>query len=200
MKKTYLFICASVFSLLALNTNAVNIAVAISDNAFTPSSFNATIGDVVTWTWGGTAMHNVTGTIGAMPGTAASISSGDKTGSGTYSYTIAVSGTYHYGCSHHLPGMVASFTVSAVGILEPATDLLTNFYPNPFTDKITVKYNKIKSIDVLNVIGEKVKSIELTATEGKMEIDFENLPGGVYFFLTYAEGTVVETKKIVKAK
>ncbi len=98
--------------------------------------------------------------------------------------------------------MVGGFTVSAAtGILDPATDLIVNAYPNPFSDKITLKYGKqIESVKIFNVIGEQIKSIDLVPTEDKKEIDFEGIPSGIYFIRTYNEGNIVETKKIVKAK
>ena len=79
--------------------------------------------------------------------------------------------------------------------------MLVTAYPNPFSEKITLKYGKqIDAVKIFNIVGEEVKSVELIATEDKKEIYFEGIPSGVYFMRTYNEGTVVETKKIVKAK
>lgn len=195
MKKTYSFICASALALISVNLNAVNIPVSITSNAFTPSSFGANIGDVVVWTLN-SGTHTVVSV--SVPAGAATFNSGTITS--TYSYTITVAGNYGYHCGIHQT-MGAVFSASATtSISEPITNLLTTAYPNPFKDKLNVKYNGIESIEVFNVIGEKIKTIELEATESKIEVDFANLPSGMYFYRTYKEGTIVETKRIVKSK
>lgn len=198
MKKSYLFIC-SIIALSSINANSANLAVSITNNTFTPQTFTAAIGDVITFTWNSGGMtHNVTSQ--SVPTGAATMASGNMS-TGTYVYTVTHDGNYGYGCSLHLPGMIGGFTVSTTtGILEPATNLLTSAYPNPVKDKLTVKYNGLELIDVLNVIGEKIQTIVLDATESKVEIDFSNLPSGMYFYRTYKEGAIVETKRIVKTK
>ena len=72
-------------------------------------------------------------------------------------------------------------------------------------DAITVTLQELEvsrplTHDLLkNVIGEKVKSMELSAAEVKVDMDFTGFPAGVYFYRTYKEGTIVETRKVVKA-
>ena len=196
MKKSYLFIC-SLIALSSINSNAANIAVAVTNNTFTPQTFTAEIGDVVTWSFNA-GPHNVTSQT--VPAGAAALASGTMS-SGTYVYTITHAGNYGYFCSIHLPGMIAGFQVnSPTGIIAPETDLLTSAYPNPVKDKLIVKYNGLELIDVLNVIGEKIQTIALDATESKVEIDFSNLPSGIYFYRAYKAGAIVETKRIVKTK
>lgn len=71
-------------------------AVAIGDNFFAPSSLSVARGAggaVVTWTWGGTRLHNVTFDDGG--GTSPSQSGG------TYTRTFTAAGTYTYYCSIH---------------------------------------------------------------------------------------------------
>jgi plastocyanin len=196
MKKTYSFIFASIFTVLTLNLSAVTIPVSIANSAFSPATFTANVGDMVVWTLVN-GNHNVVGL--SVPAGAASISSGTMAIGGTYSYTITVAGNYGYKCGIH-SSMLAGFSASSVGISESATNLITSVYPNPFKDKLTIKYNGIESIQVFNIIGDKIKSVELAPTESKVEIDFENLPSGMYFYRTYRDGNIVETKKIVKVK
>ncbi len=198
MKKKYLLIYSAIV-LFSISAKAVNIPVSVTNNTFTPMNFNAMVGDVVIWTWNsGGSMHNVTSF--SAPITAAPFGSVDMP-AGTFSYTITAAGSYNYGCTIHYPMMSGSFTVTGTtGILEPSTNLLTSAYPNPFKDKITIKYSGVESIGIFNILGEKVKTIELVATENKIEVDFENLSSGIYFYRTYNEGTIVETKKIVKTK
>ena len=203
MKKIYKLITLFSFALFAVNVNAVVIPVTVGGATltFSPSSFTANVGDVVTWTWAG-GTHNVTSSSASIPAGAAVFVSPTQS-TGTFSYTITVAGSYGYACTLHAgSGMLGSFTVtSTAGIIEPATDLLVNAYPNPFNDKITLKYGKlIQSVKIFNVVGEEMKSIDLSPSEEKKDIDFEGIPVGIYFIRTYKDGIIVETKKIVKTK
>lgn len=198
MKKSYSIICASLMALITLNVNAANINVDITSNAFTPSAIStAMVGDVIVFNLvSGT--HTVVGL--SVPSGAAAINSGTMTIGTPYNYTITVAGNYGYKCGIHQT-MLGGFQASgSTGIVAQTTNLITTAYPNPFQDKLTVKYSGIESIDVINVIGEKVQTIALDATDSKIEIDFSNLPSGMYFYRTYREGTIVETKRIVKTK
>lgn len=199
MKKIYTLIFASAFTLFSIHVSAatINVSVGGTGNVFTPNNFAANIGDIVLWTWAG-GIHNVTSA--SVPTGAATFTSPDQS-TGTFSYTITTAGNYGYSCTFHaLSGMVGGFTVSSVGVLEPTVDLLTSAYPNPFKEKVTIKYHGIESIELFNVIGEKVKTFKLSATQEKMEIELSDLNAGIYFYRTYKEGVIVETKKIVKSK
>lgn len=204
MKKIYSLIIATSITLFSINASAVTIVVMVGQNAsgvaaneFNPATFTADIGDVVAFTWfSGT--HNVTNAtvpVGATP-----FSSGTMSSTGVYNYTVTMAGTHAYFCSFHSTTMAGGFSVSGTGISTSVVDLLTSAYPNPFKDKFTLKYGAIESIDLFNVIGEKVKSFDLPKNETKTEIDLTDLNTGVYFIRTYKEGIVVETKKIVKTK
>lgn len=200
MKKIYSLIC--VFTLLNISTNAATINVGVGTNGtalanqFFPSAITANVGDVVAFILAG-GTHNVTSS--SVPATAAAISSGTMTTPGqTYNYNVTVAGSYVFSCTFHI-GMNGTINAAA-GIATPTVDLLTSVYPNPFKDKVTLKYNGVESIDLYNIVGEKVKTFELPSTENKTEIDLSDLSAGVYFIRTFKEGIVLETKKIVKAK
>ncbi|MDQ3046435.1 MAG: T9SS type A sorting domain-containing protein [Bacteroidota bacterium] len=204
MKKLYTLICASVFTAFSVSAATVNVAVGVNSsgaaaNEFTPAAVAAVVGDVITFTHVSTSgvPHNVTST--AVPGGAAAMNSGTMSFGQQYMYTVTVAGTYAYTCTFHA-GMNGTVNVTTVGIVEPNVDFSTNAYPNPFKDKITVKFNGVESLEVFNIVGDKVRTIELTGTDNKMEIDFSALPSGVYFYRTYKEGNIVETKRIVKTK
>jgi plastocyanin len=203
MKKLYSLIFISAFSLFTLNVNAVTINVQVGPggtNTFSPQTFTAVVGDVVVYTLvSGT--HNVTSPAGGVPAGAAAINSGTLSTPGqTYSYTVTMAGSYGYQCTIHAGVMIGGFTASATGIVDPTANLLTSVYPSPFKERVTVKYSGIESIEFINVVGEKVKTVEMPSVEGKVEIDFDNFPAGVYFYRTYKDGVVYETRKIVKTK
>ncbi|MGQ0827379.1 MAG: T9SS type A sorting domain-containing protein [Bacteroidota bacterium] len=179
MKKHYSVILAIVFGLLFTNAPAATHNVSITSNSFSSIS-NVIVGDNIVWTLVD-GFHTTTST--AVPSGAASWDSGQMSTSGknTHNYTITVAGVYDYECSNH-SGMSAQFVVSSVGITEPITNLITNVYPNPFNDKVIIKYDGIESIEMFNVMGEKVKSLELETAQNKTEIDFAGLPAGIYFY------------------
>jgi len=85
------------------NGNAVDV----KDNSFSPGSVSVAAGTTVTWTWKGSATHNVTW-VGGSPAASATQSSG------TYQRTFATAGTFEYYCTIHgtpTSGMRGSITV-----------------------------------------------------------------------------------------
>jgi plastocyanin len=203
MKKLYSSIIALALVLVSMNANAVTITVLVGSggNNFSPQAFSATVGDVIHFEWA-SGFHDVTQNS-APAGAAAITSPGTLDSSGDFfDYTVTVAGTYTYYCSiHGIASMNGGFNATAAtSITEPNVDLTTHAYPNPFMDKITFKYNGISSIEILNVLGAQVKTIQMPTLEGKMDVDFEGLPAGAYFFRTYKDGVIQETRKIVKSK
>lgn len=202
MKKIYSAILFTAFAFTSFTSNAatVNIVVGFDGtgiaNAFFPTNATANVGDVIMFS-AAAGGHN--STSGVIPGGAASFAHSYAAFGDNFSYTVTVAGVYNYSCTLHT-GMVGTITVSATGIATPAVDLLTNVYPNPFKDKVTLKYNEVEAIDLYNIVGEKVKAFELPSNQSKIEVDLSDLNTGVYFIRTYKEGTIVETKKIIKTK
>ncbi|MGQ0827378.1 MAG: T9SS type A sorting domain-containing protein [Bacteroidota bacterium] len=203
MKKIYSLL--TLFFALSVGANAVTHNVSIGGTAFTPSFLTGVVvGDIVKWTLvSGT--HNTRSDISgaSVPATALTWNSNNMTTTSntTFSYTVTVAGSYIYGCSiHGGPGnMGGGWNAAPVGINEPLSNLITSVYPNPFNDKVTIKYDGIESIEMFNVVGEQVKSLNLSSSQNKAEIDFAGLPAGIYFYRTYKEGVIVETRKIIKA-
>ncbi|MGB3946937.1 MAG: T9SS type A sorting domain-containing protein [Bacteroidia bacterium] len=202
MKKNYFLSSILVLVLFfTLNVKADTITVMVTNNAFSPTTFNAEVGDVVKWVWDSNGMtHNVTSASQTIPNGAAPIASGDMA-SGTYTYNITVAGNYGYSCTlHMLSGMVAGFQVSdPTGIATSSFNVLS-VYPNPFKDKITVKQNGIEKIQVVNVLGEKIKNIDLAKTEIKTDVYFEGLPAGIYFLNFIKNDETVELVRVIKSE
>ena len=87
------------------NARAADVAIAVRDNFFDPSTQTVQVGDTVTWTNLGVRLHTVTSNPSGP------LSSGDMApGSGTYSFTFTSSGIYNYKCIYHA-GMTGTITV-----------------------------------------------------------------------------------------
>lgn len=72
------------------------------------------------------------------------------------------------------------------------------FYPNPATDKITIKASSIPThtkLSIVNPSGQQLITRQIT--ESKNIIDISNLPSGVYFVRVTSDKTV-EVGKFVK--
>lgn len=81
-------------------TPPVQANVAVGDNFFNPSSTTVAVGGQVTWTWGGSAPHNVTFSAGTNSATQSS---------GTFDRTFPTAGSFDYQCTVH--GAAMSGTV-----------------------------------------------------------------------------------------
>lgn len=109
MKKFFLLFTLLVSLLMVTTSTATVINVSVDNFFFSPSSFDAAVGDTVTWTLIN-GFHTTTST--SVPFGA---SSWDYTFAGagdTYSYVITVAGVYEYLCMIHPTLMIASFSTS----------------------------------------------------------------------------------------
>ena len=65
--------------------------------------------------------------------------------------------------------------------------------PNPAMNEVTFKYsfapgNKTAAIDIFNVLGTKVKTIDLNAQEEMVRINVIDFNPGVYFYTLTVDG------------
>jgi hypothetical protein len=75
-----------------------------------------------------------------------------------------------------------------LGIQNHEIKSINNVYPSPASNILTINSKKSLKAVVVNVIGEKVFSIELS--EGKNDIDISHLNHGVYFIRTQSGETI----------
>ncbi len=97
------------------------------------------------------------------------------------------------------PEACIDFTVPLgnVGINENPDMVSYNLYPNPVGNQLTIdNIGGVNKIEVFNVIGEVVKSIDNLSTAG-VTISTSNLTSGVYF-VTFHNESGVQTTKFVK--
>lgn len=104
---TLFAICFFYFSGLA-----TTIVITVKDFQFSPKVVNAVVGDVIQWNWkAGSANHTTTST--SVPAGASSWDKAMDAGHVTFSYTIAVAGTYQYWCVPHSPNMAGTLNVTS---------------------------------------------------------------------------------------
>jgi hypothetical protein len=75
-------------------------------------------------------------------------------------------------------------------------------YPNPATDVVSVEYMipgtvKKASIAITNMLGSKIREVNLEDLSGKSRIPVSDLMNGIYFYSLVADHQLVLTKKFV---
>lgn len=97
--------------------------------------------------------------------------------------------------------------VKKIGIELPENFSLSQNYPNPFNPTTTISYKvasyKVIKLVVFDILGKEVTVlVNEKQSHGTYETTFDGsgLPSGVYFYSLYADGNLIETKKMVLIK
>lgn len=74
-------------------------------------------------------------------------------------------------------------------------------YPNPARDVLNVQYSGKKgentSFELVNMVGKKVYSRNLSNDADQLKLDISSLSRGVYFYIVKSDGQVTSSKKLV---
>lgn len=99
------------------------------------------------------------------------------------------------------------YATQSVGIQDPETDkvFVSNPYPNPATSQVSFDYNlpagsQNASINIHNLLGAKVKEINISGNSGKATIDVNDLNDGIYFYSVNVDNQILETKRLVVSR
>ena len=84
------------------NSGNTTTSISVRDNNFSPNATTVPVGSTITWTWGGSAAHNVTFNDGPAS---------QSQSSGSYQRTFTAAGTYPYHCTIHGAAMSGTITV-----------------------------------------------------------------------------------------
>jgi hypothetical protein len=125
---------------------------------------------------------------------------GTTTESNNYSYTdrtISPNTQYSYRLKQiDFDGRYAYSNIVNLGASLPLSFGLAQNYPNPFNPSTIISFdlpvNSSVSLDVYNLIGEKVTSVyrgELDAGNHEYNFDASNLPSGIYVYILNAVGS-----------
>lgn len=84
---------------------------------------------------------------------------------------------------------------------SPDKPLLSNAYPNPASDRTTLNYSlpsgSSGTITVRNLLGNVVKELGINPGSGKISINTNDLPDGVYFYTITAAGNSDISRKLI---
>lgn len=156
---------------------------------YSPNTLNVSVGDTIQWE-GDFSMHPLSST--GVPSGAPSFHQGSGA---TFSYVVAVAGTYSYQCDIHFSlGMVGSFTAVTTGIKEttnsfqPGVFKLDQNFPNPFNPTTTIEFtlpqNGRAIVKVYDVVGREVATLVdrglAAGTIQQVKFDGTNMPSGIY--------------------
>ena len=91
---------------------------------------------------------------------------------------------------------------SGVGIENSqAKAKVSNIYPNPARNTISLNYDlngtQYAQLEIHNILGSLVKTIEIDETSGFLNIDVTDLNNGVYFYSFIVNNKVITSKKLV---
>jgi hypothetical protein len=97
-----------------------------------------------------------------------------------------------------------NYFASSVGVNETAAtnQIVSNAYPNPAISQVAFDYNipadvKTASINIHNLLGVKVREMNLAGNYGKVSLDISDLKEGIYFYSVQLDNQVTETKRLV---
>ena len=79
-----------------------------------------------------------------------------------------------------------------------------SIYPNPITNQVNINYeifnDNMTTIEVFDILGNKVKSFELPNTKNNISVDLSNLSNGIYYCQFINKGLKVGGDKLVIEK
>ena len=205
--RNYLKIILAIFVgiLAGFNTYATKFTIDVRDFEFSPSSLTTVrIGDTINWEWK-EGTHTTTSTT--IPAGAASWDQPITSSNQEFDYIPTVLGTYNYVCTPHVSsGMVGSFIVTAAAaVSEGPSPVSITLYPNPFTDKLTVRVQtegtgRIEKVRVFDVTGKVISEYLFPEGDNFQEKVFTSavLPEGMMFFEFRANNGSVYVRRVIR--
>lgn len=95
----------------------------------------------------------------------------------------------------------------SVGIEDQMAEsaFVSHPYPNPASSMVSFDYmlpagsSKAK-ISIHNLLGAKVKEINIAGIEGKISLNIQDLKDGIYFYSVNVNNQIIETKRLVVSR
>jgi plastocyanin len=166
--------------------------VTVQNYSFTPDTVNAVIGDTIRWVWV-SGSHTTTST--GVPSGALAWDAPMNGVTATYSYVVAVAGTYNYHCSMHPTLMTGIINVSATNGIATVESRPLRVYPQPFRNELNISWgNEIVKKNVTVQVFDLLGQTRYEATYPEINADIENidlsdLNTGIYLVTISTPGT-----------
>ena len=119
-----------------------------------------------------------------------------STGDTTDCIAVDFSGTTTYSVVGYRANCSNEASITLVGINDVASSAKVSVYPNPAHNSVTVAAEHIRSIELVNMMGQSI--LRQNCTGDVAVVDVQNLPEGVYFIKVELLNASVVKKLIVK--
>lgn len=193
MKHLYLFLLLIIGGYSA---QATVHDISVNGFTYTPDTITINVGDTISW--------SVTSSHPAREVDEPTYTSNGSTSNGGFSTVdgdttaMTTSGTFYYVCINHF-----SSGMKGMIVVEPTTGIEKNtrgeeisIYPNPAESFITIKNAEASDVEVLDMLGHRIQSLNINATNNT--IDVNSWRSGVYFIRIKVEEGLVTRKVVVQ--
>jgi len=197
MKKIYTILLLTISSVCM---KATSYTVTISGFAYTPSTLNVLVGDVVTISASGThPLAEVSQTTWNANGTS-TVSTGFGNKTSAYTFTITAATNIYYVCTNHVASMQmkGQIVVGTVGVKEQNDAIGNiNLFPNPAKDHLNLELNNTSYSDyaIYDTQGKLIK--EEKNINLKNSIDLVGINSGLYSLKLSTKSGQFENYKFV---
>ncbi|MCE7863307.1 MAG: T9SS C-terminal target domain-containing protein [Bacteroidetes bacterium CHB5] len=93
---------------------------------------------------------------------------------------------------------VSGFNSVTTGIEEDQTDRVLTVFPNPFSDSVTVMFNRGGQLVITDMLGQEVFRKQVRKSTEKVLLPLQHLPDGVFYIEMIYDGGRSVARRIVK--
>ncbi len=197
MNKIYKSIIVIVFTLIARYSSATVHNIIVESSQFSPASVSANVGDTIMWILG-SGFHTTTST--SIPVDALPWDSPINSSTQSFTYVIAIAGTYDYICTPH--GFAGQIVAINTGITSPDLYSNLNIYTlrsSTYIISYTLLHSAKVKISVHDLTGRIVKILNSSYQSAGNYLNtyyLEDMQKGIYLIEFYI-GNHRTTKRLI---
>ena len=118
-----------------------------------------------------------------------------STGDSTECIAACPDSTATYTVTGYRGGCSGEATTTLLSINQPDANPQVSLYPNPAHNQVTVAAERIRSVELINIMGQVISRQQVNADS--VTLDLQKLPNGIYFIRIETPESWT-TKKLVK--